>query len=87
MSCTSNCQHPSPAQAHCGACHRTFSRVSGFDRHRREGVCLDPAPLGFAETGRVWRQPISDEDQLRLSGRRQSAEQARLVPEYTPTGF
>lgn len=35
--------------AHCGACHRTFSGVDLFDRHRDQrgehGACLDPATL------------------------------------------
>jgi hypothetical protein len=83
MSCNDDCHRPSTTtQAHCAAhgCHRTFSRVSGFDRHRRDGNCLDPAALGFAETGRIWRQPISESDRLRLSERRQATAQADPVP-------
>lgn len=57
MACTDTCQRPTPTQAHCGACHRTFGAVSGFDRHRRAGECLDPAALGMAEGGRIWRMP------------------------------
>lgn len=30
---------------HCGSCHRVFDGLSAFDRHRREGKCLDPATL------------------------------------------
>ncbi len=35
---------------HCAAdgCHRTFSGVSTFDRHRRDGRCIDPATVGMA---------------------------------------
>jgi len=33
------------ATAHCGACHRTFARVSGFDLHRARGACTGPATM------------------------------------------
>lgn len=33
--------------AHCSACHRTFTGVGPFDRHRRGGHCLDPADVGL----------------------------------------
>jgi hypothetical protein len=42
--------------AHCGSCHRTFSRVSNFDAHRRGGACVDPASRGLVERGGVWRK-------------------------------
>lgn len=58
--CGSACVDPTPAQAHCRGCHRTFGSVSGFDRHRRGGACLDPAGLGMVETRGVWRTPMSD---------------------------
>jgi hypothetical protein len=32
------------AAAHC-ACRETFTSTSGFDRHRRNGRCLDPKTL------------------------------------------
>ena len=32
---------------HCGECHRTFSSLTWFDRHRRGGTCTDPAGLGM----------------------------------------
>ncbi len=51
------CKMPTPSQAHCSVCHRTFSGVWGFDKHRRNGVCLDPAELGMVEAGQVWRSP------------------------------
>jgi len=59
MTCTNDCQRPTPTQAHCGACHHTFGGVSGFDRHRRDGRCLDPVSLGLSEVKRVWRWPLS----------------------------
>lgn len=36
--------------AHCAAkgCCKTFSGISTFDRHRRNGECLDPASLGMS---------------------------------------
>ena len=33
---------------HCSVCHRSFSGVKHFDRHRRGGVCLDPAEIGLS---------------------------------------
>lgn len=55
------------AYAHCGArgCHRTFSSVSGFDRHRRDGQCVDPATVGLVEVTRSgwtrWQFPGPEE--------------------------
>jgi hypothetical protein len=56
--CGQSCVRPSPAQAHCAGCHRTFGGVTGFDAHRRAGVCVDPVGLGYAERAGVWRVPI-----------------------------
>lgn len=28
---------------HCGSCHRAFQGTGAFDRHRRDGACIDPA--------------------------------------------
>src|SRR5882672_4649620 len=33
--------------SHCSACHRTFGGVGSFDRHRRDGACLDPVTIGL----------------------------------------
>jgi hypothetical protein len=33
--------------AHCAACHVTFTSVSGFDHHRIDGRCHDPAARGL----------------------------------------
>jgi hypothetical protein len=52
--------------AHCSACHRTFTTVANFDRHRAgshaPGIrhCLDPATVGFVDAGReypCWGRP------------------------------
>jgi hypothetical protein len=55
MSKHEGCKMPTPAQAHCSVCHRTFSGVTGFDRHRKNGQCLEPSALGMTEVNRVWR--------------------------------
>lgn len=70
MACTPTCHKPTPAQAHCTVCHRTFGGVSGFDAHRRNGQCLDPVTLGMIERDRVWRTPMADEARRRLDVRR-----------------
>jgi hypothetical protein len=48
--------------AHCASCHRTFSAVSGFDTHRRNGTCVDPATVGLVhnDTRRCWTFPPPD---------------------------
>lgn len=57
MPCTATCAQPSPTNAHCAAdCHETFGSVSGFDRHRRGGECLDPATLAMhRDRNGIWR--------------------------------
>lgn len=54
-------------KAHCGSCHRTFSTVGNFDRHRSKdgerGSCLHPASVGLVERGGldpVWSMPPQD---------------------------
>jgi hypothetical protein len=45
-------------QAHCTACHGTFSTVGNFDRHRKDGECLDPLAVGLQQdAGGLWRLP------------------------------
>lgn len=39
-------------------CHRTFGGVRGFDRHRRNGRCLDPGQFGYVERDGIWREPM-----------------------------
>lgn len=57
--------------AHCPTCHRTFGAVGGFDRHRRDGRCVDPATLGLVASERTgytaWVFPISDAERARLN--------------------
>lgn len=39
-------------------CHATFGGVSNFDKHRRNGRCLDVTEIGLVEDKyRVWRAP------------------------------
>lgn len=64
--CLTICVHPTPAQAHCGTCHRTFGGISGFDRHRRGGICLDPTGLGYELVKGIWRQPMTRDQLARL---------------------
>lgn len=33
--------------AHCTVCCVTFGGLSGFDRHRKNGVCLRPETIGL----------------------------------------
>jgi hypothetical protein len=43
-------------RAHCATCHRTFTTVDFFDRHRVDQECRNPASLGMikhAKSG-VW---------------------------------
>jgi len=66
--CGDDCVRPTPSQAHCGArsCGRTFGGVKGFDAHRKDGNCLDPAMLGMVRNDAgVWRTPMTDEDRAR----------------------
>ena len=71
MTCTPACVFPTPAQAHCGACHMTFSGATLFDAHRTgpvdSRVCHDPraipGPGGVAIPTRldargVWRYDV-----------------------------
>jgi len=49
--------------SHCAACHVTFSTVGNFDRHRRGGVCVDPAEFGMAVNKRGYMaMPGDDRD-------------------------
>lgn len=67
--CGPQCRRPSPAQAHCTVCHATFGGVVGFDRHRRGGVCLDPARLGMVNRDGIWREELTEAARDRLRGR------------------
>lgn len=67
--CVDECKRPTPAQAHCSVCHLTFGGVTGFDAHRRDGRCLDPAQLGYVESAGVWRRPMTDDAMARAQFR------------------
>lgn len=81
MATCSGCaaQWNASATAHCGSCHRSFSGVSLFDRHRyitqTSGGCIDPAELmsngkrvAFLRDG-VWRYPeLTDDQRVRMFG-------------------
>lgn len=53
------CRHPAGRQAHCSVCHCTFGAVSGFDRHRRDGWCIEPDLLGMVCRDGIWRRPMA----------------------------
>jgi hypothetical protein len=59
VTCRADCVAPSKTQCHCGSgCHRTFGSITGFDKHRRDGRCLDPDLAGLAmhlDAKGVWR--------------------------------
>lgn len=58
MTCTAKCRKPAPSQAHCTSCHRTFGGVKGFDEHRKDGQCLDPATRRMTEVDGIWRRDV-----------------------------
>ena len=49
----------SETACHCNGCHRTFSSLSGFDAHRRNLKCVDPATVGLEKNAKGWwRHPL-----------------------------
>jgi hypothetical protein len=67
------------SRAHCGACHRTFSGVTYFDRHRsvagEHGGCLDPAGLTDSAGGPamvlrdgLWAGPEMTDEEKQAAG-------------------
>jgi hypothetical protein len=75
VSCFETCVRPTPHQAHCAACHVTFGGIVGFDRHRRDGRCLQPIDLGMADNGRgVWRVPMNEDMRSAFRRKREAAE-------------
>lgn len=51
--------------AHCAGCHRTFSTVSGFDKHRtRDDGCLEPTTVGLEYRNGAFRGPQMPSDVL-----------------------
>lgn len=45
---------------HCTACHRTFTSIAAFDKHRSGSHakstrhCVDPETVGLVPAGRAW---------------------------------
>lgn len=68
MACSNGCGDVHGGRAHCGACHVTFAGVRYFDRHRKDGRCLDPAELGLTLKGSVWGTVMPTEALARLRG-------------------
>lgn len=72
--CDDRCLRPTPFQAHCSVCHRHFGGVTGFDKHRVGGMCLDPGSFGYVERDGIWREPMDHakvaEFRNRVRGRR-----------------
>lgn len=64
--CPDTCRRPTPAQAHCTICHRTFGGVTGFDQHRHNGACHNPINLGMIERDGIWRNPMEEHAAERL---------------------
>ncbi len=55
--CREDCTIIGPVQAHCTVCHQTFTGTPTFDRHRRDGGCLNPADLGLTKVRHLWATP------------------------------
>lgn len=60
---------------HCASgCHETLSSPRAFDKHRRDGRCLDPAAVGLVRSERagyvVWGFPSDEAATERLRAAR-----------------
>ena len=66
--CRQTCTAPTPTQAHCPTCHRTFGGITGFDAHRTNGACLHPGAKGYVETKGIWRLPMPETELERRRG-------------------
>jgi hypothetical protein len=44
----------------CRGCGCYFSSTRAFDRHRRDGHCVDPAAVGLALKAGIWTRPGPD---------------------------
>jgi hypothetical protein len=45
-------------KCHCPTCHKNFSVISHFDKHRPKGECLSPESIGLELNAHgVWRKP------------------------------
>ena len=58
---------PGTARAHFTGCHKTFRSAGGFDKHRKDFACLDPANIGMEmdEKG-SWLTPMPEDVKRRL---------------------
>jgi hypothetical protein len=45
------------SRCHCATCHENFNSDSGFDRHRKDFVCLAPATRGLVLVDGYWQMP------------------------------
>jgi hypothetical protein len=88
MSCSAACIRPTPTQAHCGACHRTFGGVRGFDWHRHDGTCLPPEDVGHAADAKgVYRRPAPPGvDGRYADARSRSADEPRAAEQGSVVG-
>lgn len=92
MTCTSTCRKPNGRQAHCGACHETFSTVAVFDHHRTGHAearrCEPPTERGMhRDAYDVWRRAAAPLSWYADPARRiqpQGAETGPVVPPGTP---
>lgn len=77
--CVDDCRKPTATHAHCTVCHRTFSAVTHFDAHRRDGWCLDPRDLGLTDSAGLWSTPEGHQrraiDTARLAAHRATTEE------------
>lgn len=61
------CAVPTASQCHCTVCHETFGGISLFDKHRKEGWCLNPQALEMRKNDRgVWRGIPTEADLKRF---------------------
>ena len=51
-------------RSHCGGCHRTFTSLTSFEKHRKGLRCNDPATVGLVARqkpyGELWGLPAPD---------------------------
>lgn len=56
----------------CSRCGEYFTSVGTFERHRREGQCLNPGDVGMKikelKGGTYWGFEMSEEDKKKLRG-------------------
>jgi len=51
-------------RSHCGGCHRTFTSLTSFEKHRKGLRCNDPTTVGLVARqkpyGELWGLPAPD---------------------------